>query len=349
MLTKVSAGVLNVDDLYGFRNRIINGDMRIDQRNNGASLTVNTGTPVYTLDRFAAQAINSAGAFTVQQSATAPSGFVNSLLATVTTTDASPASRYRLFQNIEGLNVSDLGWGTANAQAVALSFWVRSSVTGTFGGALQNSGSTRSYPFTFTVSSANTFEYKTVIISGDTTGTWLTTNGVGIGVSFSLGANASLSGTAGVWAGADYRSATGATNLMATSGATFYITGVQLEKGSVATEFERRPYGTELALCQRYAQLNTAAMGKASTGGGLGAFFVPMMVQMRAAPTVTLVTGTNRVDQLYTSQRTVSSVFSIFGNDTAGTALSVELNVTSLGANSQCTLFGGTLLMSSEL
>jgi hypothetical protein len=285
------------DSLQGFRNRILNGGMVIDQRNAGASVTVNSGSPAYTLDRFAAQAINSAGVFTVQQDSSAPVGFVNSLKVTVTTTDAAPSTRYRIYQNIEGTNTSDFGWGTANAQAVTLSFWVRSSVTGTFGGALQNSASNRSYPFTYSVSSANTWEYKTVSVTGDTSGTWLTTTSTGIGVSFSLGANASLSGTAGVWAGADYRSATGATNLMATSGATFYITGVQLEAGSVATPFERRPFGTELALCQRYFEAGSALMlaGRIDTGSLYFSNYWrhPFKVTKRASPTVsqTMISG----------------------------------------------------------
>jgi hypothetical protein len=275
------------DSLQGFRNRIINGDMRIDQRNAGASVTVNSGSPAYTLDRFAAQAINSAGVFTVQQDSSAPVGFVNSLKVTVTTTDAAPSTRYRIYQNIEGTNTSDFGWGTANAQAVTLSFWVRSSVTGTFGGALQNSASNRSYPFTYSVSSANTWEYKTVSVTGDTSGTWLTTTSTGIGVSFSLGANASLSGTAGVWAGADYRSATGATNLMATSGATFYITGVQLEAGSVATPFERIDYGRQLIQCQRYCQVYGASMRWAIYAAQNTSFETDIIIPtMRATPTV---------------------------------------------------------------
>jgi len=278
-----------------FRNRIINGAMVIDQRNAGASVTVNGGSPVYTLDRFAAQAINTAGVFTVQQDSSAPIGFVNSLKVTVTTTDAAPSTRYRIYQNIEGTNTSDFGWGTANAQAVTLSFWVRSSVTGTFGGALQNSASNRSYPFTYSVSSANTWEYKTVSITGDTSGTWLTTTSTGVGVTFSLGANASLSGTAGVWAGSDFRSATGATNLMATNGATFYITGVQLEAGSTASPFEYRSYGTELALCQRYFITGLFAwIGGGATPTATNRNFASVTtfpVAMRDTPTITK-TGT---------------------------------------------------------
>ena len=236
--------------LYGLKNRIFNGDMRIDQRNAGASVTPTNGQ--YTLDRFSA-GLTQASKFTVQQSSTAPSGFSKSLLVTsssaysITSTDL-----FYITQPIEGQNLIDLAWGTASASAVTLSFQVRSSLTGTFGGSIVNSGASRSYPFTYSIASANTWTNISVTIPGDTTGTWLTTNGVGMYVFFGLGAGSTLSGTAGAWAGSAYYSATGATSVVGTNGATFYITGVQLEKGSTATSFDYRPYGTELALCQRY-------------------------------------------------------------------------------------------------
>ncbi len=238
------------DSLQGFRNRIINGGMVIDQRNAGASVTPTANA--YTLDRWLA-GLNVTSKFSVQRSTTAPTGFVNSVLITSTSAySVLSADRFAFTQLIEGFNTADLAWGTASAKTVTLSFWVRSSLTGTFGGALQNNAADRSYPFTFTINAANTFEYKTVTIAGDTTGTWLTDNQTGIGVRFSLGTGTTYSGTAGAWAAADYRSATGAVSLVGTNGATLYITGVQFEVGSVATSFERRPYGTELALCQRY-------------------------------------------------------------------------------------------------
>ena len=234
----------------GFRNRLINSAMVIDQRNAGASVTPTTGT--YTLDRWRAYQ-NVAGKFTVQQSSTAPAGFTNSTL--ITSTSAYTASGTDLFlfmQYIEGYNVADLGWGTANAQTVTLSFWVRSSLTGTFGGALVNGAEDRNYPFTYTISSANTFEYKTITIAGDTSGTWLKTNGLGMEVNFGIGAGSTYSGTAGSWAAGAKFTATGATSVVGTSGATFYITGVQLEKATTASSFDFRSFGQELTLCQRY-------------------------------------------------------------------------------------------------
>jgi hypothetical protein len=237
-----------------FKNRIINGAMQIDQRNAGASVTQDT-TVKYTLDRWWCFG-SVTSKFTVQQNAgavTPPAGFTNYLGATSSSAYTVGAGEiFQLAQRIEGFNFADLAWGTANAQTVTLSFWVRSSLTGTFGGALRNAAANRSYPFSYTVSSANTWEQKTVTIAGDTTGTWLTTNGIGCNVYFSLGTGSTFSGTAGAWSASNFQSATGAISVVGTNGATFYITGVQLEKGSNATSFDYRPYGTELQLCQRY-------------------------------------------------------------------------------------------------
>jgi hypothetical protein len=238
------------DSLQGFRNRILNGNMVLDQRNAGASVTINSNQ--YTLDRY--QAIQTqTGKYSVQQSTTAPTGFTNSMLITSASAYSVLSSDEFYFrQSIEGYNVSDLAFGTASAKTVTLSFWVRSSLTGTFGGALKNDAGDRAYPFTYTISVANTFEYKTITIAGDQSGTWNTGNGRGLQVVFGLGVGSTFSGTAGAWAGANYSSATGATSVVGTSGATWYITGVQLEVGSVATPFERRPIQTELDLCYRY-------------------------------------------------------------------------------------------------
>jgi hypothetical protein len=251
------------------RNRIINGDMRIDQRNAGASGTANQ----YTVDRFAYFGA-AASKGTWQQNAgsvTPPAGFTNYWGFTSSSAYTVGATeQFNLYQPVEGFNVSDLAWGTANAKTVTLSFWVRSSLTGTFGGSIYNSAVNRSYPYSYTISSANTWEYKTITVSGDTSGTWLTTNGVGLYLNFSLGAGSTVSGTAGAWAATRYDSATGATSVVGTNGATFYITGVQLEVGTAATPFERRQYGQELALCQRYYEKSydtTVAPGSATVTG----------------------------------------------------------------------------------
>ena len=240
-----------------FRNRILNGGMVIDQRNAGASVTpTSTGGSTFLLDRWKAD-ISQASKFSVQQSSTAPTGFTNSMAVTSLSAYAVGAAEvFAITQIIEGYNIADLGWGAASAQTVTLSFWVRSSLTGTFGIVLENSANNRSYPATYTIIAANTWEQKSITIAGDTTGTWLTNNGKGVQIKFGLGVGSTYSGTAGAWAAADYWGATGATSVVGTNGATFYITGVQLEKGSTATSFDYRSYGTELALCQRYFETN---------------------------------------------------------------------------------------------
>ena len=253
---------------FGFKNRIINGDMRIDQRNAGASVTpVN---PQYGVDRWA-YGVSQASKFTAQQSSTAPAGFIKSNLITSSSAYSSISTDYFwLEQKVEGLNCADLGWGAVGAASVTLSFWVRSSLTGSFGGALTNSAANRSYPFTFTINSSNTWEQKTITIAGDTTGTWLTTNGIGIRVAFNLGSGSNYQGAANTWASAFYLAPTGATSVVGTSGATFYITGVQLEKGSTATSFDYRDYGRELAMCQRYAVVFNGADSNGANRIGFG-------------------------------------------------------------------------------
>jgi hypothetical protein len=279
---------------FAFRNKIINGAMVIDQRNAGASVTGVSGTNVFPVDRwFNTSTQNSK--LTLQQNAgsvTPPSGYRNYVGVTssssysVLTSDA-----FTLSHRIEGYNTADLMWGTASAQTVTLSFWVRSSLTGTFGGAFGNNAINRSYPFTYTINVANTWEQKTITIAGDTTGTWLTTNLTGISIYFGLGAGSTYSGTAGSWASAAYLTATGATSIVGTNGATFYLTGVQLEVGSVATPFEHRLYGQELALCQRYyassGGFTEYHVVPAPNATFLGVYRVNMPVPMRTDPTLT--------------------------------------------------------------
>jgi hypothetical protein len=278
---------------FAMRNRIINGAMVIDQRNAGASYSaVDNG---YSLDRWKSGSWDGSaqtGKYTVQQNAAAvtpPSGFTYYLGVTSSAaTSITASAQYFVAQNIEGFNLADFGFGAANASTVTLSFWVRSSLTGTFGGALKNSAGNRAYPFTFTISVANTWEQKTITIAGDTTGTWLTTNGIGMQVVFGLGVGSTFSGTASAWAASNFYSATGATSVVGTNGATFYITGVQLEKGSTATSFDYRPYGTELALCQRYLELISGFEGSTIPSGQVGRLVYGFKVTKRAAPTVTL-------------------------------------------------------------
>jgi hypothetical protein len=314
---------------YAMRNKIINGVMEIDQRNAGASGTA-TG---YTVDRWKfASNLTTKG--TWQQNAgsvTAPAGFAKYLGFTSNSAYSVASGDYFAFvQPIEGLNVLDFAWGTASAKTVTLSFWVRSSLTGTFGGALKNYDSTRSYPFTYTISAANTWEFKTVTIPGDTSGTWLTTNGIGVEVLLAFGVGSTYSGTAGAWASTNYISATGATSVVGTNGATFYITGVQLEVGSVATPFERRLYPQELAMCQRYYQTYNATtwgfplfityVPNGDTRGGFS-----FVVTMRSAPTVTFSSNSWQLISVGDAGATVnnSATVSVAGSTINGFAINV--------------------------
>jgi hypothetical protein len=284
---------------FGFRNRIINGAMVIDQRNAGAAVTgISSGTN-YITDRFTLVEATDA-VFTAQQDTSAPSGFVNSLKITTTTADASIGAAQYVFvaQRIEGTNTADFGWGTSGASTVTLSFWVRSSLTGTFSGALSNSAFNYSYAFEYTISAANTWEQKTITISGATAGTWLSTTGIGVQVIWSLGHGSNFDGTANTWGGAGDIGTSGSVAIASTLNATWQVTGVQLEKGSTATSFDYRPYGTELALCQRYCWgINGSQLGGASeTQVGMFTFqgtntayvLIPNPVQMRTSANITV-------------------------------------------------------------
>jgi hypothetical protein len=284
-------GVAAPANSMGFRNRIINGDMRIDQRYGGASITPLDGQ--YTLDRWVGFR-SQASKFSVQQNAgavTPPAGFTNYAGVVSLSAYSSLSGDYFGFQqSIEGLNSADLGFGTTAAQAVTLSFWVRSSLTGTLGGALRNSGNTRNFCFSYSVAAANTWEFKKITIPGDTTGTWVTNNGLGIQVWFDLGSGSSLTGATGSWSATQIIRPTGSVSLVGTNGATFYITGVQLEAGSVASPFERRDYGRELIMCQRY-YFNKFFSIFISTPAATSVAMLGYPAYMRAAPTTTGVPG----------------------------------------------------------
>ena len=291
-LTQVDQGLLGTYAQYtGFKSRIINGGMVIDQRNAGASVT--PAADGYTVDRWTLYS-NSYGSFTIQRNAgsltgtSLPTGFQYYLGITSTgVTGTSSTSYGQLTQPIEGLNVQDLMWGTANAATVTLSFWVRSSLTGTFGGSLRNAGDTRNYVFSYTINSANTWEYKTITIAGDQSGTWANGNTTGISLRFAYCMGSTYTGTAGSWGSSSIFAPTGQVNVLGTNGATFYITGVQLEKGSTATSFDYRPYGTELALCQRYYyRVSTYTLGYTWINSISYSPVIKLPVTMRSTPTL---------------------------------------------------------------
>jgi hypothetical protein len=323
-----------------FKNRIINSNMAIDQRNAGASVTPASGN-TYLIDRWLLVTSQSSK-LTIQQnsgSVTPPSGFTN-YLGCVSTSAYSSASgdQFSLQQRIEGFNMSDLSWGTANAKTVTMSFWVRSSLTGTFGGAIINGSATRSYPFSYTISAANTWEQKSVTIVGDSSGTWLTTNGVGAYVCWDLGSGSTYQGTANAWAGAFYFTPTGATSVVGTNGATFYLTGVQFEVGTQATTFTTAggSYGAELALCQRYFQrsydIGTATGTSFNTNYEIPAYFIgtgnygfvcskTFLTSMRGTPTITVYSDdgiAGRVTPWNSSSVAIASVNAIQNGITAG-------------------------------
>ena len=310
----------------GFKNRIINGACVIDQRNAGASVTI-TSSGTYTLDRwvFTTSAASKISAQQNAGSVTPPVGFSNYMGVTSLSAYSILSTDYFfLTQKIEGFNTYDLGFGTVNAKTVTLSFQVYSSLTGTFGGSIQNSASNRCYPFSYTVSVANTWTPVSITIAGDTTGTWIgSTNGIGMQVNFGLGIGSANSATAGAWGTSGY-TATGATSVVGTSGATFYITGVQLEKGSTATSFDYRPYGTELSLCQRYYQLNTSAVGYSNSTTAVDVI-LSGSVQMRVSPSVSLFNGTSGVLDYNVSFRNIS--VTTIGTTQTNNGIEVSLTV----------------------
>jgi hypothetical protein len=346
------------------RNRIINGACVIDQRNAGASVTPTTLNNVYPVDRFVTYASQSTK-YTAQQNAgsvTPPVGFSNYLGFTSSSAYSVTSSDFFLFgQRIEGFNTYDLNWGTANAKTVTISFWVRSSLTGTFGGALRNSANNRFYPFSYTISSANTWEYKTITVAGDTTGTWVgATNGTGLEVLWSLGSGSTFSGAAGVWGSSPVFSATGATSVVGTNGATFYITGVQLEVGTQATSFEYRQYQQEFALCQRYYyRLTPNAIGEDYASGWCNSTTTALInlslpVSMRASPSALEQSGTAANYTIRNSAGvTTCSAVPTFYSTSVNSAL-VQLTVASgltagQGVNLRPAATGAFLAWSAEL
>ena len=338
--TSVSGYSLGAGNSSLMKNKIINGSMTIDQRNAGASVT--PANLQYTVDRFRV-AISQSSKFTVQQNAgsvTPPAGFTNYLGVTSSSAYSVTSTDYFLIgQPIEGYNMADLGWGTADAKTVTLSFWVRSSLTGTFGGSINNNAYNRCYPFSYTISSANTWTQISVTIAGDTTGTWEKTTSTGMYVWFGLGVGSTNLGTANTWAGAAYYSPTGATSVVGTNGATFYITGVQLEVGSSATGFEYRQYGQELALCQRYYTIIKGTASNPTCGVGTQASTtvvagqIPLPVSMRTtSPTIT---GCVSATDAFAYNQGVT----LTANETLNNCLYISGTIPANGAAGRATLF----------
>lgn len=321
----VKVANLNGGPISGARNRIINGDMRIDQRNAGASITPVDGQ--FSVDRWKCLR-SQASKYSVQQNAGAvtPPGLFNYYLgATSLSAYASISTDYfGITQHIEGFNCADLVFGTASALTVTLSFWARSSLTGTFGGSLRNSANTRSYVFSYAINAANTWEFKQITIPGDTAGAWVTDSGTGITVWFDLGSGSDKTAAAGSWAATGSVRPTGSQSIVGTNGATFYLSGVQLEPGTVATPFERRSYGQELALCQRYYETMTLFMGGYNTAGSYLRSGRNFSVHKRATPTLTLATASE-------STNITSNTMTIDNASISGFRMLAQLNATGDG------------------
>jgi len=282
-MTSLNGGAVSL------RNKIINGSFTVNQR---GITTVTPASGDYTADRWAVGA-TVASKFSISISTAGSTGVAAGIsggVLTATTLVAyavTASDTFTIQQRVEGLNIADLAWGTAAAKTVTLSFFAFSSLTGTFGGSIRNSTSTRSYPFSYSIPVASTFTKISVTITGDTGGAftdWLTTTGIGLIVTFSLGTGATLSGTSGSWAATQYNSATGAVSVVGTLSATLSIANVQLEVGPVATPFEQRPIGMELALCQRYYAFYTAVGPQRSTA--ICNTYVNSPVVMRTTPSV---------------------------------------------------------------
>lgn len=288
---------------FGFRNLIINGDMRIAQR--GTSYN----TAVYTVDRwyygkFGGSATSSS------QSTDAPAGFTNSLRITSSYGFASGFSSFSaLEQRIEGLNTAFLSYGTANAKQTVLSFWVKSSLSGEHAVCFSNSAQNRKYITTYTVNASNTWEQKFITVPGDMSGTWLTDNTIGLRVLFVAQAGSGeRTSTLNQWftdSSTVVIASTGMVDPLATTGNIFAITGVQLEQNYQATPFEQRPIGVELQLCQRYYEKsysNTVAPGTNTLKGAVyssttsdgfsnGTYTLKFAVEKRAVPDITFYTS----------------------------------------------------------
>lgn len=325
---------------FGFKNRIINGAMMIDQRNAGASVTPLLGISNYTLDRWNLQNSQSSK-LSVQQVVDSPAGFKYSLKVTVAAQYAPIATDYfGIAQPIEGLNVIDFAFGTSGAATITLSGQVKSSVTGTYSCRLTNNATNRSYIATYTISSANTWTPLVLTITGDITGTWATDNTIGVSLYFDLGSGANYNGTAGLWQAGNLTRTTGSISFVnQVAGSTWQIAAVQLEKGSTATAFDARPYGTELALCQRYYQRINSVGGAERFGAGVaanattGQIVVNFLNTFRTSPTAIEQSGTATHYAIAATGVTVANGVPVFvnANTTSGT-VNISVAATTAGA-----------------
>jgi hypothetical protein len=325
----------------GMRNRIINGDMRIDQRYAGSSVLLTTGG--YIIDRWYAS-VDASSKMTVGRNLnniTPPAGFTNYLGAqTTSAVTLTAAMTYNIIQWIEGYNVADLNLGTSSAVPFTVSFWVYSSLTGTFSGSVggYNGSILRNYAFTYSIPVSNTWTKITVTIPPDTSSGfgYNTTNGSGLFVMFDMGSGSNFRGSGGAWTTAfSNYGVTGSVSPISNAGATFYITGVQLEKSSAATAFEYRQFGQELALCRRYYRKLGGGAGTPISSPGaqyqdantLYFTYSADLTDMRTAPTPSFI-GTAGTDY---------AVFNSTFAQQSGFTFGLASYTGSMGVQIQCT------------
>jgi hypothetical protein len=284
-----SGQILGAGNATGFKNRIINGDMRIDQRNAGAA-QINVTSGAYVTDRFQFSTSQNSKWSLQQVTVSDLSGYTSSAYVTVSTTYTTGAADFALVdQKIEGFNVADLSWGTANAKTVTLSFWVKTNVTGTYGVTLLNSAANRGFNTTYTVTTSGVWQQVSITIIGDTSGTWLTNNGTGVWLRFGLGSGSNYAMPAlNTWGSSFGYQPSGGAVISGNTGGYWQFTGVQLEVGSTATSFDVRDYGRELILCQRYYQVINGIWRDPNSAGTFF-YWNGFYVLMRASPTMTVV------------------------------------------------------------
>ncbi len=351
----VTATAFVSDTAFSHRNLIMNGKAMVFQRLlPGSEVTCNSGSNFYCMDRWYARGESSLGVFKlIQQDITSEGQGAHAAIRVQVTTNVTPGAGdvYKIAQRIEGRNIDHLSFGTSGAKTITLSFLVKSSVTGTHGGSLMNSAQNRSYPFTYTISSADTWEQKSITIPGDTGGTWLVSNGIGLELNFDMGSGSGKRGSAGgSWIGTRAEGATGTVQLISTSSANWYVTRVQIEVGTVSTPFENIPYPDELARCQRYYYEHARGDNKligAAVGYQSNDIFLMIYpkVTMRTAPSLVQETGTNYY-RAY--QDGGYDMFNQWGNTWNTTENMFALNANSSGGLSGPTGNGNSMIITSN-
>jgi len=339
---------INGGQIGGRRNLIINGAMTVSQRSTSVAGITSSGYK--TVDRFKTN-ISNLGTYTQSQSTSAPNGFSNSLKMDCTIADASPAAGdyLNIATIFEGQDLQHIKKGTSDALQMTLSFWVKSAKTGTYIVEFNDTDNSRSTSQSYTILAADTWEQKVINVPADTTGTLTNDANASLEVIFWLAAGSNLtSGTlATVWESrTNANRAAGQVNLSDSDSNDWYITGVQLEVGSTATKFEHRSYGEELALCQRYFQLNTAATGKATTTTRIQ-MQIPHIVSMRANPTVTIKDGTSGAGDIGISARNITAVYGYVNRAPNGSSIQLTISTTNNGNVHE--LYADRLNFDSEL